>query len=204
MNIDHFMLQDNNQVNLLSEDDVSEESILRTTMEEELSIESANDYLEELRENWSELPNPAAAIKEASDDAPEESKKKKGKKDKKKSKKDKALKKIGGPWGERYSLTLVGPSLVPNFFPTLRIVEYNITGLDAKATWASAQSRVPAEKKTGSRRMPSYRLKRHRSKRRRRERKIRRNQRSLISSFLYRHPRARHQGLRTLHKHSPS
>lgn len=152
MNIDHFMLQDSKQVNLLSEDDVSEESIMRATMDEELTIESANDYLEELREDWSGLPNPSAAIKEAEDDQLEGSKKKKkGKKDKKKSKKDKkkdkALKKIGGPWGERYSLTLVSPSLVPNFFPTLRVVEYNITGLKTTATWASTQSEVLPTKK---------------------------------------------------------
>jgi endopolyphosphatase len=139
MNIDHFMLQDSKQVSLLSEDDLSAESVVRATMDEELTIESANDYLEELREDWSGLPNPSAAIKEAKDDDPTNSKKK-GKKDKKKSKRDKALKKIGGPWGERYSLTIVGPSLVPNFFPTLRVFEYNITGLDKTATWASVQS----------------------------------------------------------------
>jgi len=141
MNIDHFMLQDNKKINLLSEEDVSAESEIRTLMDEELSTESANDYLEELRENWSELPNPSPAMKATDEDEPsEDSKKKKGKKDQKKSKKNKALKKIGGPWGERYSLTLVSPSLVPNFFPTLRVIEYNITGLDTKATWASAQS----------------------------------------------------------------
>jgi endopolyphosphatase len=149
MNIDHFMLQDSNQVNLLTEPDASAESIVRTTMDEELTIESANDYLEELRQDWSGLPNPSAAIKEVENHTPEESKKKKkkGKKDKKKSKKEKTLKKIGGPWGERYSLTLVGPSLVPNFFPTLRVVEYNITGLDTSVTWAGKQSVVAAEEK---------------------------------------------------------
>jgi len=147
MNIDHFMIQDNKKINLLSEEDVSAESEIRTLMDEELSIESANDYLEELRENWSELPNPSPAMKATDEDEPsEDSKKKKGKKDKKKSKKSKALKKIGGPWGERYSLTLVSPSLVPNFFPTLRVIEYNITGLDTKATWASAQSGDLVEK----------------------------------------------------------
>jgi len=40
------------------------------------------------------------------------------------------LKKIGGEWAERYSVSLVSPSLVPNYFPTLRVVEYNITGLE--------------------------------------------------------------------------
>lgn len=149
MNIDHFMLQDSNQVNLLTEDDASAESTVRATMDEELTIESANDYLEELREDWAELPNPSAAIKEFENQTPEESgkKKKKGKKDKKKSKKEKTLKKIGGPWGERYSLTLVSPSIVPNFFPTLRVIEYNITGLDTSATWAGKQSVVATEEK---------------------------------------------------------
>jgi endopolyphosphatase len=151
MNIDHFMLQDSMQVSLLSEDDVSAESVIRATMEEELTIQSANDYLEELREDWSGLPNPAAAaVKEAENNSPENARKKKGKKDKKSKKdkkKDKALKKIGGPWGERYSLTLVSPSLVPNFFPTLRVVEYNTTGLEVTATWTSTQSGALTEKK---------------------------------------------------------
>jgi endopolyphosphatase len=140
MNIDHFMLQDSKEISLLSEEDVSAESEIRTLMDEELSIESANDYLEELRENWSELPNPTPAMQATDEDEPSEDSKKK------KDKKDKALKKIGGPWGERYSLTLVSPSLVPNFFPTLRVIEYNITGLHTQATWAGAQSWDLAEK----------------------------------------------------------
>jgi endopolyphosphatase len=32
-------------------------------------------------------------------------------------------------WAERYVLAHVGPSIVPNYFPTLRVMEYNITGL---------------------------------------------------------------------------
>ncbi|KAF8867210.1 Endopolyphosphatase [Acephala macrosclerotiorum] len=145
MNIDHFLLQDTKQVDILSEEDeVSEkEEVVRAFMGDELSIMSANDYLEELREFWSGLPNPSVAMKplDASDDDKLDEmakKKKKGKKDK--SKKDKALKKMGGPWGERFQVTLVSPSVVPNYFPTLRVVEYNITGLDTTATWASVQS----------------------------------------------------------------
>lgn len=126
MNIDHFMLQDTKQVDLLlSEGQTFTNSIVRAQMDEELSIESASDYLEELRDNWSDLPNPSVAIKEV-----EESKKKGTK-----SRKDSVLKKLGGPWGERFQLTLVAPSVVPNFFPTLRIVEYNITGLENTPTW---------------------------------------------------------------------
>lgn len=140
MNIDHFMLQDTKQISILSDDsDPSVSQIVRTRMDEELTIESSNDYLEELREDWSNLPNPAPAMKVSVEDTSEARKKKK--KGKKPSRKDKLLKKIGGPFGERFQLTLVSPSVVPNFFPTLRIVEYNITGLDKSVTWASVQGK---------------------------------------------------------------
>lgn len=130
MNIDHFMLHDTKDIDLLLVDgQPSANHLLRAQMEEELSIESASDYLVELRDNWSDLPNPSAAFKDV-DETPEEKAKKN-----KKSKKDKALKKIGGPWAERFHLTLVGPSFVPNFFPTLRVIEYNITGLEGTAVW---------------------------------------------------------------------
>ncbi|KUJ20517.1 Endopolyphosphatase [Mollisia scopiformis] len=141
MNIDHFMIQDTKKIDILSqEDEVSEKQMVRAFLGDELSIMSANDYLEELREVWSDLPNPSVAMEsfeESEDDHSAEiaKKKKKGKK----TKKDKALKKMGGPWGERYQVTMVSPSVVPNYFPTLRVVEYNITGLDVKSTWASVQ-----------------------------------------------------------------
>ncbi|CZS90671.1 hypothetical protein WAI453_004043 [Rhynchosporium graminicola] len=133
MNVDHFLLQDSRQVDLaLTGGYVSESESVRELMDEELSIQSANDYLEELRADWATLPN----LKAAFDDGDELNglkKKHKGKK----SKKDKALKKIGGPWGERFQVTIVGPSIVPNFFPTLRVMEYNLSGIDLSATWAN-------------------------------------------------------------------
>ena len=139
MNIDHFMLQDTKHVDLLSLHGEPSTNQARVLMEEELSIESANDYLEELRDKWSDLPNPVPATSEFDEeeddnDSPEEidKKKKKGKKEKKRKKN---LKKIGGPWGERFQVTNVAPSLVPNYFPTLRVIEYNITGLETAALW---------------------------------------------------------------------
>ncbi|TVY44486.1 Endopolyphosphatase [Lachnellula subtilissima] len=135
MNIDHFMLQDSKEIGILESATSGE---VRGMMDDEFSIQSANDYLEELRKHWSDLPDPAAAIKE------NPSKKNRGKKGKK-SKKDKLLKKIGGPWGERYSLTNVGPSVVPNYFPTLRVIEYNITGLDQVVKASTEKFDWPAE-----------------------------------------------------------
>lgn len=137
MNIDHFIFQDTKDIKILSsESELPTDGGPRAAMDEELSIKSANDYLEELRENWSNLPNPKI------DNMDDASKKKKSKKDKKK----KALKKIGGPWAERFQLTHVGPSVVPNFFPTLRVIEYNITGLDEKAIWANPDSWVKTDR----------------------------------------------------------
>jgi endopolyphosphatase len=141
MNIDHFMLHDTRQITILNDLEASMADD-REIMDDELSIQSANDYLEELRENWAGLPNPAPALKSpksAKDIGG--SKKGKGKNGKgKKSKKDRLLDKIGGPWGERFHVTNVGPSVVPNYFPTLRIVEYNVTGLDEVPLWTDPQT----------------------------------------------------------------
>jgi endopolyphosphatase len=125
MNIDHFMLQDTKEVQLYTGQSVASNKV-RTAMEDELTIQSMNSYLKELRNEWSDLPD-------LTNDTEEETtfKGKKGKK----SKKDKALRKIGGPWGERYQVTHVSPSVVPNFLPTLRIIHYNITGLDDATTF---------------------------------------------------------------------
>ena len=138
MNIDHFMLQDTQQVDILGFNGLSEE--VREYLGDELTINSAGDYLEELRTYWSTLPNPAAAFEDDSASIQGGKKNKKGRKDKKKEReKQEALKKIGGKWAERFQLSIVGPSVVPNYFPTVRVFEYNITGLDYTKTWASQQ-----------------------------------------------------------------
>ena len=138
MNIDHFMLQDTQQVDILGFNGLSEE--VREYLGDELTINSAGDYLEELRTYWSTLPNPAAAFEDDSASIKGGKKNKKGRKDKQKEReKQEALKKIGGKWAERFQLSIVGPSVVPNYFPTVRVFEYNITGLDYTKTWASQQ-----------------------------------------------------------------
>ncbi|CAI7579332.1 unnamed protein product [Penicillium viridicatum] len=125
MNIDHFMLQDNNKVMIDSKADGK------------VSINSKTDYLQSLRNQWSSLPFPPSGIFEDLDsmsnleDLSEVDLAKKDKRGKKKEKKkQKFLDKIGGPWAERYSVSLVAPSLVPNFFPSLRVIDYNVTGLN--------------------------------------------------------------------------
>lgn len=128
MNFDHFMLQDSHDVDIA---DLVDGNKAR----EEFSVQSDMGYLKALQDYWYDLPSPPSGVSFnedlsiAVDDGigTDRSKKKKMKR---------FLKKIGGPLAERYSVSLVSPSLVPNFYPTLRVIEYNITGLENTPTWA--------------------------------------------------------------------
>ncbi|KAF7853385.1 hypothetical protein EAF04_010679 [Stromatinia cepivora] len=148
MNIDHFMIHDTKDIDLLLFEGKSTEPP-RALMNDEFTILSAGDYLQDLREDWSGLPNPKHlpismdTDGEPSDDlglnnVSDRDEERESKKDKKRDKKKKELKKFGGPWGERFVITHVGPSIVPNYFPTLRVIEYNITGLEDSATWSDS------------------------------------------------------------------
>lgn len=127
MNIDHFMISDTKEITIdsaeVSSDEV-EDVFTREYLDDELSVQSATDYLEELRDGWAKLPK-VQIESEAST-----SKKKKGRK-------------LGGKWAERYQLSFVSPSVVPNYFPTLRIYDYNITGLEDAMTWAECSKPFP-------------------------------------------------------------
>jgi len=133
MNIDHFLLQDFVDIRKKTLKGHAQ-SMSRMALDDELTIQSSADYLTELRSDWSQLPDPPklksksayglGSVQNMIDGL------RKGKKPKK-SKEDKFLDKIGGQWGERYSLSLISPSVVPNYFPTMRVVEYNISGLEA-------------------------------------------------------------------------
>ncbi|KAJ5975575.1 Endopolyphosphatase [Penicillium waksmanii] len=123
MNVDHFVLQDSHAADA---GELSEKQSDGT-----VSAMSKSDYLVSLRGQWSDLPSVPAGLENVQKmEDFFEANKKKGKEDKEEKKIRKYLKKIGGPWAERYSVSLVSPSLVPNFFPTLRMVEYNLTGLE--------------------------------------------------------------------------
>lgn len=151
MNIDHFMLQDSDEVDLEILEEGSAASV-RAAMEGDAGTESTADYLAELREIWAELPKmvgrpsldgDAREVEEAKTGG----KHRKGGKDEKekKSKKDKYHDKIGGPFGERFSVSLVSPSVVPNYYPTLRVIEYNVSGIDSTVAHPSAPSTASTE-----------------------------------------------------------
>jgi endopolyphosphatase len=122
----------------------------------EVTMASAADYLLDLGNAWAKLPSPPKSKKSSKSitdyiDANEEDevsiwqwvmnkisiskKNKKGDKDGKggkggPSKKKKYLEEIGGRYAEHFSVAHISPSVVPNYFPTLRVFEYNITGLE--------------------------------------------------------------------------
>lgn len=140
MNIDHFMLQDSGEISQKAMDGICEITT-RTALDDDFTVQSSAEYLSDLRTEWRRLPDSKGldldgASNKKSDQNPETMRKKK----KKKSKEAKYFEKIGGEWGERYSLSLVSPSVVPNYFPTMRVIEYNITGLERMDTASTIKS----------------------------------------------------------------
>lgn len=130
MNFEHFLLQDSDEIDehAINGDPETE---VRTALDDEMSIQSIDDYLIQLRTRWSRIPSAEGLEEwELSGDGLDFTSSV-GTKQGKKSKKEKFYDKIGGPWAERYSLTLVSASVVPNYFPTIRVFEYNTTGLDS-------------------------------------------------------------------------
>ncbi|KAI5285374.1 Endopolyphosphatase [Ascosphaera acerosa] len=86
-------------------------------------------YLNKLRKQWSKLPLSRG-------DPPDDES------DKKRKKREAAL---GGPFGERYGVSLVSPSIIPNYYPTIRVIEYNISGLESAAVWQEQQQEQEQE-----------------------------------------------------------
>jgi endopolyphosphatase len=161
MNIDHFMLQDFDQISKDAErgrmasgsqmERLEEEGGIELYEDGEVTVASASDYLLDLREAWAQLPAPPGksnrklgkTMVEDEDDTSfwkwltsmTKDPSANGKTDK--SDKKKYFDMIGGKFAERYSVTHVAPSVVPNYYPTLRIVEYNISGLESSHLFAS-------------------------------------------------------------------
>jgi endopolyphosphatase len=128
MNIDHFMFHDVKEVDITT---VSEHN----KDKDPISIKSVSSYLSELRSEFAKLPDPSKVSLQDDEDDNDDSNEIEdlaGKKKKNPSKgqiRKKFYKEIGGEWGERYTLSLVSASVVPNYFPSFRIIEYNTTGL---------------------------------------------------------------------------
>ena len=65
MNIDHFLLQDTIDIDIALN---AQDAPLRTSLENEFSIQSKSEYLQELRKYWSRLPSSVAKTLEEDED----------------------------------------------------------------------------------------------------------------------------------------
>ncbi|KAL9627970.1 MAG: hypothetical protein Q9164_007433, partial [Protoblastenia rupestris] len=137
MNIDHFMLQDFKEIRKKTAKGRADPiaGIERESLGDELTIESSAEYLTDLRHDWSKIPDEPVSLKkkELGIKSLHDLKRSLWRKKKHQSKKQRYLNKIGGEWTERYSVSTVTASVVPNFFPSMRVIEYNISGIDAQA-----------------------------------------------------------------------
>ncbi|EMD00970.1 hypothetical protein BAUCODRAFT_118688 [Baudoinia panamericana UAMH 10762] len=134
-NFDHFLLQDFAD---LDEDTKRgrmhhNEPELRGVDNDEVHPMLSSDYWLQLRATWSELPEPPQSLRlamaenelgwETDDQLTALTKKEK-------KRRKKYLKHMGGPYAERFATSFVSASVVPNLMPTLRVFEYNISGID--------------------------------------------------------------------------
>ena len=128
MNIDHFMIQDDHRINIEGLD-LNKITARRTKQDPMFSAASKAEYMNDLRSEFVDLPKPPSGMSYAQM-LEEYAEMRKEKKTEKQKAIEKFIDSIGGAYAERFSLSLVSPSVVPNYFPTLRLVEYNISGLE--------------------------------------------------------------------------
>jgi len=195
MNYDHFMLQDFEDIDPALDEGYGVQTAPGKP-DEEVRTESAASYFTGLRDSWSTLPQRPRSVQaldsdertmlaDQSDDARPDweiealvkgNKGKKGDHKKKKAttkKVRKYLNKIGGEYGERYSVSHVSPSVVPNFFPTIRVYEYNITGLDRRrgsSAFAIGPSEESASDVAASKKKKKHRKDKKKNKKRKKVR----------------------------------
>lgn len=135
MNIDHFMVQDFKDIKKNVKKGLAAANYTQTEWEDEMNIAATADYLVELRSQFAKIP---PVVRSSSDIEDFQGKMTLTQKVlslfKKKKDDQQPLKEIGGPYCERYSISLIGASIVPNYFPSIRVVEYNISGLESITT----------------------------------------------------------------------
>jgi len=132
-NYDHFMFQDFKDLKKSTKKGRMKPSIQSAALDDDASTLVKSDYFVQLREQWSDLPEPPKTKSSSWLDIVLGRKKDKKDKKERKKKEKKYLKEIGGEYTERFAATFVGASVVPNLFPTMRVFEYNTTGLDKQS-----------------------------------------------------------------------
>ena len=180
-NYDHFILQDFEDLRKgtkkgkmpdysLEKEEEGKNDKVRTTGKPE--------YFIDLRNRWSEMPNPPKSLswfemmvnelselRESTLSLTRAKQVFAGVLKSEKKKRKKYFKKIGGEHAERYAASFVSASVVPNLYPTLRVIEYNITGLDSKSLEESERSlSIPAMPEFDQKNLESQKSKRKKKK----------------------------------------
>lgn len=129
-NYDHFMLQDFKDIDKDTKHGQMQYFHSERDLEDDGDFHAAgaSAYFIQLRDQWSELPQPPKSLDLLESGEGDDNLTLSGpKKDKEKQRK--FFHKMGGEFAERFASTFVSSSIVPNLFPTFRVYEYNITGL---------------------------------------------------------------------------
>lgn len=145
MNIDHFQLHDFEELRIGPDAsaNVAADAGAAATQDSKVpgtekvktkGLPKKISYLKSMRAQWAKLPS-LSKQKRMSEElqCPEShgrsniSTSMKGKK--------KGQKKHRDVWGERYGLSLVSPSIIPTYFPSIRVFSYNISGLEDAPVW---------------------------------------------------------------------
>jgi len=139
MNLDHFLVQDFKEIDPELEKGygIDIEPAQEVHKKDTLRINSATSYIGELRDYLAKIPtkpkskstleewNTLEGVFNASSLPKKKPSGREG------SERD-YLKAIGGKYAERYSVSFVSPSIIPLYYPTFRIYEYNLTGITSK------------------------------------------------------------------------
>ncbi|KAK0254709.1 Endopolyphosphatase [Friedmanniomyces endolithicus] len=147
-NYDHFLLQDFEDLDDDTKDGrmeytLSDNVTTSATEHGDLHTMVSSDYWLELRQTWSDLPKPPKSMtwpEDGSEVGVTQEKKKSSAAKKEKRKRAKFLSKIGGTHAERFAASFVSASVVPNLFPTIRVFEYNTTGLESPLAHGKAET----------------------------------------------------------------
>lgn len=139
MNIEHFILQDFTEIDFDVMTGLTVNERKRGLLDD-ISVKlNAPDYLNALRDLWSKLPRAPYGLSPLHSGNPTLMKQKR-RKGGKRTDEQKFYDQIGGEYAERFSISHVAASVVPNFFSALRIYEYNISGIEDSALQATAFS----------------------------------------------------------------
>ena len=131
MNIDHFMLQDFKDIKKKVKQGHFLSSSRANESHADFTVQGMSDYLNDLRSSFAQVPRISHSI--TGEQGQSQNFIQKLLSMVKGGKRTSPISEIGGIYGERYSLSLVHTSIVPNYLPSFRVYKYNTTGLDTVA-----------------------------------------------------------------------